>query len=155
VEARASSDWQVRRGEWVILSSGQGGSSSSRGSNPAGRSRRAAGAGAGAAWSQPAAARVVALAPWSRRDDRVLFSFVSVAAWSFAAACLGPEPLPGRQLARFDGDVKAYRAGDVLTVQVLENSSAVSSADTGTRRGNSLRAELSHGGSPVAQTQRA
>ena len=49
-------------------------------------------------------------------------------------------------------DNKAYRAGDVLTVQVFENSSATSSADTGTRRGNHLAAELSHYGNKVAQT---
>jgi flagellar L-ring protein precursor FlgH len=48
-------------------------------------------------------------------------------------------------------DVKAYRPGDVLTVQVMENSTASSSADTGTRRGNGLRAELSHGKGPVSQ----
>ncbi|HSW16102.1 MAG TPA: flagellar basal body L-ring protein FlgH [Ramlibacter sp.] len=49
------------------------------------------------------------------------------------------------------GDNKAYRLGDVITVQVLENTSAVSSADTGTRRNNQLQAQLSHGGAPVAQ----
>lgn len=51
----------------------------------------------------------------------------------------------------FTGDNKAYRPGDVLTVQVLENSSASTSADTGTRRSNRLQAELAHGGPPVAQ----
>jgi len=48
-------------------------------------------------------------------------------------------------------DNKAFRAGDVLTVQVFENTSAVSSADTGTRRTNSLRAELAHGSSKAAE----
>lgn len=42
-------------------------------------------------------------------------------------------------------DNKAFRAGDVLTVQVFENTSAVSSSDTGTRRTNALRGELAHG----------
>jgi flagellar L-ring protein FlgH len=42
----------------------------------------------------------------------------------------------------FTADNKAYRAGDVLTVLVFENTSASSSADTDTRRGNSLAAEL-------------
>jgi flagellar L-ring protein precursor FlgH len=51
----------------------------------------------------------------------------------------------------FIGDNKAYRPGDVLTVQVLENSSASTSADTGTRRSNRLQTELAHGGPPVAQ----
>lgn len=52
----------------------------------------------------------------------------------------------------FTADNKAYRPGDVLTVQVFENSSASSSADTGTHRGNQLSAELAHGGNRVAQT---
>lgn len=48
-------------------------------------------------------------------------------------------------------DNKAFRPGDVLTVQVLESSSAVTSADTGTRRSNNLKGELSHGPRTVAQ----
>jgi flagellar L-ring protein precursor FlgH len=42
-------------------------------------------------------------------------------------------------------DRKAYRPGDVLTVQVFENSSATATADTGTRRHNDLNADLTHG----------
>ena len=49
-------------------------------------------------------------------------------------------------------DNKAFRLGDVLTVQVFENSSATTSADTGTRRKNSLSADLSHRGNSVGQT---
>jgi flagellar L-ring protein precursor FlgH len=49
-------------------------------------------------------------------------------------------------------DNKAYRPGDVLTVQVFENSSATTSADTGTRRANHIAAELSHSGKTVGQT---
>jgi len=52
-------------------------------------------------------------------------------------------------------DNKAYRPGDVLTVQVFENSSATSSADTGTRRANHMAAELAHGSNKVAQTNLA
>jgi flagellar L-ring protein precursor FlgH len=48
-------------------------------------------------------------------------------------------------------DNKAYRAGDVLTVLVLENSSATTTADTGTRRNNGLQAELGHGSNKAAQ----
>jgi flagellar L-ring protein precursor FlgH len=44
-------------------------------------------------------------------------------------------------------DNKAYRIGDVLTVQVFENASAATSADTGTRRKNNLDAELARTGS--------
>jgi flagellar L-ring protein FlgH len=49
-------------------------------------------------------------------------------------------------------DNKAFRPGDVLTVQVFENTTAVSSADTGTRRNNQLQAELAHGPRIVGQT---
>jgi flagellar L-ring protein FlgH len=52
----------------------------------------------------------------------------------------------------FIGDHRAYRPGDVLTVQVFENSSASTTADTGTRRNNRLQAELAHGSNKVAQT---
>ena len=37
-------------------------------------------------------------------------------------------------------DNKAFRVGDLLTVQVIENSAAQANADTGTRRGNNLSA---------------
>ena len=52
-------------------------------------------------------------------------------------------------------DHKAYRPGDVLTVQVYENSSASTSADTGTRRTNHLQAELAHGADKTAQASLA
>lgn len=48
-------------------------------------------------------------------------------------------------------DNKAFRPGDVLTVQVFENSTAMSSADTGTRRSNRLQGELAHGASVAAE----
>jgi flagellar L-ring protein precursor FlgH len=40
------------------------------------------------------------------------------------------------------GDNKAHRVGDIITVQVLENSSASSSTDTTTQRKNNLNASL-------------
>lgn len=49
-------------------------------------------------------------------------------------------------------DNKAFRVGDVLTVQVFENSSATTTAETGTRRKNSIGAALSHSSGTVAQT---
>ncbi len=39
-------------------------------------------------------------------------------------------------------DAKSFRAGDVLTVQVFENSSATTTADTGTRRKNGANVGL-------------
>lgn len=49
-------------------------------------------------------------------------------------------------------DNKAFRIGDALTVQVFENSSATTSADTETRRKNDLNASaLSANGGNLAQ----
>jgi flagellar L-ring protein FlgH len=49
-------------------------------------------------------------------------------------------------------DIKAFQVGDLLTVQVFENSSASTSADTGSHRKNNLNAELTHGMRRVAET---
>ena len=48
-------------------------------------------------------------------------------------------------------DNKAFRPGDVLTVQVYENSSAATSADTATHRDNQLQASLAIGSSRLYQ----
>jgi flagellar L-ring protein precursor FlgH len=49
-------------------------------------------------------------------------------------------------------DNKAHRVGDVLTVQVFENSSATATSDTGTRRKNNLTAELARSTRTVGGT---
>lgn len=78
-----------------------------------------------------------------------------------AAMALGVASLHGESLFQeagwrgFTADHKAYRPGDVLTVQVFENSSATSTADTGTRRTNHLQADLSHGSNKAAQASLA
>jgi flagellar L-ring protein precursor FlgH len=41
-------------------------------------------------------------------------------------------------------DNKAFRVGDSLTVQVFENSSASTSANTGTRRDNDIKGSVTH-----------
>ncbi|MDM0122185.1 flagellar basal body L-ring protein FlgH [Variovorax arabinosiphilus] len=41
-------------------------------------------------------------------------------------------------------DNKAFKIGDALTVQVFENSSATSSANTGTRRANDISGSVTH-----------
>lgn len=48
-------------------------------------------------------------------------------------------------------DVKAYRVGDILTVQVFESSSASSSADTGTHRKGGASVDLSLRGTSAAK----
>jgi flagellar L-ring protein FlgH len=52
-------------------------------------------------------------------------------------------------------DNKAYRVGDVLTVLVLENSSASATADTGSHRNNAIQAELAHGSRKAAEASLA
>lgn len=77
----------------------------------------------------------------------------------FAAALLAACVAPMSAQSLYDdqawhgltSDNKAYRPGDVLTVQVFENSSASSSADTGTRRANHLAASLAHGNNKLTQ----
>ncbi|SFO53984.1 flagellar L-ring protein precursor FlgH [Variovorax sp. PDC80] len=46
-------------------------------------------------------------------------------------------------------DNKAFRIGDSLTIQVFENSSASSSADTGTRRSNDINGSVTQTGNRV------
>jgi flagellar L-ring protein precursor FlgH len=46
-------------------------------------------------------------------------------------------------------DNKAFRSGDVLTVQILENSSATTNADTSSRRKNGLTADLTRAHIPT------
>ena len=46
-------------------------------------------------------------------------------------------------------DNKAFRVGDSLTVQVFENSSASTSADTGTRRNNDITGSVTQTGNRV------
>jgi len=46
-------------------------------------------------------------------------------------------------------DNKAFRLGDSLTVQVFENSSASTSANTGTRRANDITGSVTHTGGKV------
>jgi flagellar L-ring protein FlgH len=48
-------------------------------------------------------------------------------------------------------DLKAFRVGDVVTVQVIENASAAANADTGSRRNNSLGGQVIHAKSPAVR----
>lgn len=50
------------------------------------------------------------------------------------------EPASFRSLT---ADNKAFRAGDVVTVQVIENATATANADTGSRRGGAVAANVS------------
>lgn len=77
------------------------------------------------------------------------------AAALLAAAVVHGESLYDASTYRpLTSDNKALRVGDVLTIQVLENSSATTSSDTTTQRKNELSASLGtsaiNGGRPVS-----
>jgi flagellar L-ring protein FlgH len=75
-----------------------------------------------------------------------LASLVTCASLAFASSALRAESLYSESTFRpLTADNKAFRVGDLLTVQVYENSSASTSSDTGTRRKNNLQADLAHG----------
>ena len=82
---------------------------------------------------------------------KVRLAFALLAA-GWALATQGQSLFQEESWRGLTADHKAYRPGDVLTVQVFENTSASSSADTGTRRSNHMAAELAHGSNKVAQT---
>lgn len=82
---------------------------------------------------------------------RRLAACLLVLACALAGPCVAQSLFREEAWRPLTSDQKALRPGDVLTVQVLENSSAVTSADTDTRRNNRLQADLAHGGTPVAQ----
>jgi flagellar L-ring protein precursor FlgH len=79
---------------------------------------------------------------------RIAFALVAALAFTCGATSLYNEAT----YRPLTADNKAFRVGDVLTVQVYENSSASTSADTDTRRKNNINAELSHVAGRVAQT---
>jgi flagellar L-ring protein precursor FlgH len=82
-----------------------------------------------------------------KRAALVLVLLQAFAGAGMAQSLFQPEAWRG-----FTADNKAYRPGDVLTVLVFENTTASSSAETGTRRSNHLAAELAHGSNKVAQS---
>jgi flagellar L-ring protein precursor FlgH len=74
---------------------------------------------------------------------------------SFALALCSAVPAVAESLYQegsfrpLTADNKAFRIGDSLTVQVFENSSASTSANTGTRRGNDITGSVTHTGNKV------
>jgi flagellar L-ring protein precursor FlgH len=72
---------------------------------------------------------------------------------AFWASCAGATSLYQEATYRaLTADNKAFRVGDVLTVQVFENSSASATADTDTRRKNDVALELTHAAGRAGQT---
>jgi len=82
----------------------------------------------------------------------VYLMLAGVTPWSCVTTAQAESLYQEQSYKPLTSDNKAFRVGDVLTVQVFENSSATTSADTGTRRKNGLSAELGHRSGSVAQT---
>lgn len=76
---------------------------------------------------------------------RLAWVLLALAALGSEAAQAGSLYVPSTFKA-LTADNKALWIGDVLTVQVFENSSASSSADTGTRRNNDINVSAVSGG---------
>jgi flagellar L-ring protein precursor FlgH len=90
-----------------------------------------------------------------RSLKRLAFKFVLTFLLAYAFISLfGHTPAQAQSLydersfRPMTGDHKAFRVGDALTVQVIENATAAANADTGTRRGNNLSAQVSRARSP-------
>lgn len=74
--------------------------------------------------------------------------------WAATAACA---PFGVRAQSLFDpsgfrpliADHKAFRVGDIVTVQVVENASAAANADTGSRRSNGIGLQLTRAHQPA------
>ncbi len=73
---------------------------------------------------------------WQRRS--VFFALLIGVALQASGQSLYDE----KTFRSLTADNKAYRIGDLLTIQVLENSAAQANADTGTRRANNISAQL-------------
>jgi flagellar L-ring protein precursor FlgH len=77
-------------------------------------------------------------------------SLAAVALVLFASLPVAAESLYQEGSFRpLTADNKAFRVGDSLTVQVFENSSASTSADTGTRRNNDISGSVTQTGNRV------
>jgi len=68
---------------------------------------------------------------------RAVVAIATICASSVASAQSLYDPNTFRPLT---ADNKAFRVGDIVTVQVIESATAAANADTGSRRTNSLRA---------------
>ena len=74
---------------------------------------------------------------------------LALAALAVAAASAGAQSLYDAKTFRpFTADSKAFRPGDIVTIQIVENASATANADTDLKRSNSAGAEL-HFRSPI------
>jgi flagellar L-ring protein precursor FlgH len=75
-----------------------------------------------------------------------------ICGWSIAPPAAAESLYQEGSFRPLIADNKAFRVGDALTIQVFENSSASTSANTGTRRANDVNGTVSlMGGKPIGQ----
>ncbi|WP_440534009.1 flagellar basal body L-ring protein FlgH [Variovorax sp. YR566] len=79
----------------------------------------------------------------------LLLSLVLAAALSFAQSAAAESLYQEGSFRPLTADNKAFRVGDSLTIQVFENSSATTSANTGTRRANDISGSVTQTGNRV------
>lgn len=79
--------------------------------------------------------------------NRILLLLAAIAYAGHAAATSLYDERSYRPLI---ADSKAFRVGDVVTVQVIENASASSASDTTTRRTNDLSGSITHPSGKIA-----
>lgn len=87
------------------------------------------------------------LGPIGRLMIGTITALVALSSPAFGQSASLYEPAVFRSLT---ADHKALRAGDTVTVQVLESASATADADTGTHRGGSVSASVSRSRSGAA-----
>jgi flagellar L-ring protein FlgH len=92
--------------------------------------------------------RIDSASPKNRLGLSVL---LALAAWIGTAPAQAVSLYDEATFRPLTADNKAFRVGDALTIQVFENSSATTSADTGTRRKNGISAEVSNGPGRTSQ----
>ncbi|MFZ6876347.1 flagellar basal body L-ring protein FlgH [Undibacterium sp. Di27W] len=85
------------------------------------------------------------------QKSSALVSMVVIAVFSLCSPVFADSLYKESTYRALTSDNKAFRVGDVLTVQVFENSTASTSSDTGTRRKDSVSAELGKNGSTLRQ----
>jgi flagellar L-ring protein FlgH len=65
------------------------------------------------------------------------------ALWALASLAIAQSLFDESNYKALTADNKAFRIGDVLTIQVVETAAAAANADTGTQRRNGMSAEVS------------
>lgn len=89
------------------------------------------------------------LFPLLRRAQSTLLAVLCLTSACATAPALAESLYQEGSFRPLTADNKAFRVGDSLTIQVFENSSATTSANTGTRRANDIAGSVTQTGNRV------